>query len=345
MSKSQKSITDIAFDFAFDSVKNTMKQKTKLDSLFKTLTAKGWIPGKAVGWNEEQTKRSYAILCNAQMKADNLPLACVATELLAKHQPDTVRGVMYSVVSAGWLPDTSHKSYSRIQRLLNILRKRGVIPFDWIVDNIRSTIKPSSWSGLGSFADTVAEAYRKDFWAELPEYIEIIVEKDTVAGRIASVTREFDVRLHPLRGYASTSFAHQIGSAWKEIKKPITVYYVGDHDPSGRDIERSVIACLKEYSGKSFNWVRLGVTPEQFEQFNMIALEPKKKDKRYKEFVDRYGPKCAEVEAIPASELRDMVRTAIERHIPPEQWARLQEVERTEKRQWSQVMENMKGAA
>src|SRR5206468_1415620 len=140
---------------------------------------------------------------------------------------------------------------------------------------------------------------------------------------------------HPLRGYASTSFAHEIASNWKKISKPITVYYIGDHDPSGRDIERSVIETLREYSGKQFTWHRLGVNPEHFEQFNIIPLEPKKKDKRYQKFVDEYGPKCAEVEAIPASDLRDMVTDAITSHIPSAPWAMLQDLERQEKQQWA----------
>jgi hypothetical protein len=325
--------------------RNGARQKTRLVSVFESLRLQGWQPGHGGGWSDDLTSSNYRAICAEQMKLENLPLVCVAIELLAKHQPDTVRGVMYNVVSAGFLPDTSQESYGRIQRLLNKGRKRGLIPFEWIVDNIRSTIKPSSWSGLADFADTVQRSYRKDFWAQLPEYVEVIVEKDTVAGRIATVTREFDVRLHPLRGYVSTSFAHEIASLWKQIEKPITVYYIGDHDPSGRDIERSVIESLREYSGRQFTWKRLGVEPSHFEQFNIIPLEPKKKDKRYQKFVDQYGPRCAEVEAIPASDLRDMVRAAITSHIPTDRWEKLQAIELQEKEQWLRVMNAMKGAA
>jgi hypothetical protein len=319
--------------------------KSKLVSLLDTLRAKGWEPGIATGTNEDVAHDNCQVLCDTRLKSENLPLAAVAVELLALHEPDTVRGVMYSVVSAGWLPDTAKTSYGRIQRLLNTLRKKGVIPFPWIVDNVRSTIKPSSWSGLADFADTVAEAYRKDFWAQLPDYVEIIVEKDTVAGRVAPVTREFDVPLHPLRGYSSTSFAWGIANGWKRIEKPITVYYVGDHDPSGRDIERSVIQSLREYSGRDFDWHRLGVNPEHFEQFDIIPLAPKKKDRRYRKFVEEFGERCAEVEAIPANDLRQMVRDAIEQHIPQAEWDRLQEIEKLEKARWTEVMARLQGVA
>jgi hypothetical protein len=279
------------------------------------------------------------VIANSGVSAKYLPMTAVATEWLACNTPDTVRGTMYGVVSAGFLPDTGKKSYTTIQEILGRLRENGTIPFQWIVDTVRQTIKPSSWSGLEDFADTVRDAYRKDFWASLPEYILFIVEKDTVAGKVSPVTREYDVPLHPIRGYSSKSYAWNIAQAWKEIEKPIFIYYIGDHDPSGRDLERSMRERLTRYSqDHPFTWRRLGVLPEQFERFDMIPLAPKKGDKRYKKFSAEFGDKCAEVEAIPANDLREMVRDAIESHIPKGQWERLKKIEDLERQQWTNVM-------
>jgi hypothetical protein len=317
--------------------------KARLASLWDTLRAKGWEPGQATSWEGEDLEQNYTLLLQSGTKWKNLPLACVAVELLAQHQPDTVRGNMYLVVSAGWLPDTGDKSYDRIQRLLNRLRENGTVPFAWVVDNVRQTIKPSSRSGLHDFADTVKEAYRKDFWAELPDYVEVIVEKDTIAGKLAPVTREFDVPLHPIRGYSSTSYAYGIARGWRDITKPIAVYYLGDHDPSGRDLERNIREKLARYSKREFAWVRLGVNPEHFAQHDIIPLEPKKKDSRYQKFVAEWGERCAEVEAIPATALRDMVREAIKSHIPAGEWQRLQRVEELERGQWDRFMGRLRG--
>jgi hypothetical protein len=320
-----------------------LKGLASLDALFAKLRANGWEPGQAAGWEGDDLLSSYRALWRSGTRAQNLPLACVATELLAAHEPDTVRGNMYLVVSAGWLPDTSDKSYDRIQRILCRLREVGTVPWKWVVDNVRSTIKPSSWSGLRDFAETVAEAYRLNFWARLPEYVEIIVEKDTVAGKVASVTREYDVPLHPIRGYSSQSFARQIADGWREIEKPITIYYVGDHDPSGRDLERDIRERVERYSKRQFNWHRLGVNPEHFERHDIIPLAPKKGDSRYRRFVADWGTECAEVEAIPATDLRQMIRDAIESHIPAGEWESLQRVESIEKEQWAAFMANMPG--
>jgi len=188
----------------------TKRTKAKLVTLFAELRRGGFEPGSVTGWTGTDLAKSYKAIAESGTSAKNLPVAAVATEYLAAHQPDTVRGNMYLVVSAGWLPDTGKTSYNRIQRLLNRLRENYTIPFSWVVDTVRATIKPSSWSGLQDFADTVKQAYRKDYWANLPEYVEIIVEKDTIAGKVASVTREYDVPLHVIRGYSSTSYAWSI---------------------------------------------------------------------------------------------------------------------------------------
>jgi hypothetical protein len=318
---------------------NVDRLEQRLAAVWEQLREKGWEPGRVAGWNEEQTRRNYLILCDSGTREKNLPLACVSVELLAAHEPDTVRGNMYLVVSHGWLPDTSEKSYDRIQRLLNRLREEGVVPWSWVVDNVRTTIKPSSWSGLADFAETVREAYRLDFWSRLPEYIEVIVEKDTVAGKLAVVTREYDVPLHPIRGYNSQTFCRRIAAGWDEITKPIFVKYMGDHDPSGRDLERDVRERLERYSKRPFTWERLAISPEQFEEYHVRPLAPKKKDSRYRWFLSQGWRDCAEVEAIPATALRDILRDAIESHIPQGEWERLKDIERREREQWLGVME------
>jgi hypothetical protein len=58
--------------------------------------------------------------------------------------------------------------------------------------------------------------------------------------------------------------------------------------------------------------------------------------------VERWGERCAEVEAIPATELRGMVRTAIESNISAGSWKRLRQIESQERQQWAAFMEQLK---
>ncbi len=307
--------------------------KTKLDSLLSELSSIGWEPGL--------DENSYVGILASNLRGKNLTLASVAAEVACKEHPLTLRGLLYRVVSSGVLPSTDSKHYNRLGRVMTKLREAGVVPFSWIVDNLRSTVKPSSWAGLNDYVETVRDCYRKDFWANLPEYVHVFCEKDAIAGTLAPATREFDVALSPIRGYVSLSFAHQIADQWNGINKPIAAYYVGDYDPSGFDLERDVREKLKRYCDATFDWVRLGVLPSDFEEFNLIRLEPKTSDKRYPAFVERYGDSCAEVDAIPPRELRRRVREAIESHVPQHEWDRLRAVERIEKESFDAFLEKL----
>jgi hypothetical protein len=293
-------------------------------------------------------------------RSKNQALSERAVEILEVEKPMTLRQLYYRLISAGVLRN-DQKEYKRLGQVMTRLREAGEVPRTWIVDHVRSTLKPSSWTGLADFADTVREAYRKDFWASLPHHVEVFVEKDAIAGTIQPVTAEYDVALRVCRGYSSVSFAGEIADLWAKIKKPIFAYYVGDFDPSGFDLERDLREKLKRYRGTGWIshseslgwewlahkipdgtadhwklctglvcWVRLAVREVDFEEHGLIALPVKHADNRAKSFIKRYGHRCAEVDALPPSELRERVEDAIVNHIPAARWERLQRVENAE---------------
>ena len=329
--------------------------KPKLDSLLDELSDCGWSPGL--------DHESYQRILDSGLRGKNILLACVATEIALNEHPLTLRGLFYRVVSAGFLPSTDKKHYGRIGRVMTTLREAGIVPFHWLVDNLRSSIKPSSWSGIGDFVETVRDAYRKDFWAGLPVYVRIFCEKDAIAGTLSPITREFDVSLSPIRGYVSLSFAHEIAELWNSIDKPIFAYYLGDHDASGYDLERDLREKMGRYCDKYdwyqgrdpdapdqepwnwtcnvFSWRRIAINGQDIDDFDLIPLEPKKSDRRYQTFVRAHGERCVELDALPPTELRRRVKEAIERHIPQDEWKRLQKVEQIEKKSFETVLQQM----
>jgi hypothetical protein len=284
------------------------------------------------GFEPRLSEESYREIIGTGFRGKNLPLAFVMAQLALEQQPITLRGLMYRAVSLGWLPSTDKEHYGRTKRLTKRLREGGVVPFEWIVDNVRNTEKPSSWAGLDDFADTVREAYRKNFWAEQRDYVHVICEKDAIAGVLLPTTREYDVSLSPIRGYVSLSFAHEVAQTWNRIDKPIYAFYLGDWDPSGFDLERDVHAKLRRYCERPFTWRRLGLNRDDFDDFDLIPLEAKKSDSRYRRFVSKHGTRCAELDALPATELRRRVEVAIQQHIAHDRWDRMCEVEALEKK-------------
>lgn len=146
------------------------------------------------------------------------------------------------------------------------------------------------------------------------------------------------------RGYASVSFAGEIADLWARIKKPIHAYYVGDFDPSGFDIERNLVERLQRYSGREFHWHRLALVESDFQEFGLIRLAVKRLDRRAGAFLERYGDRCAEIDALPPSELRERVERPIVRHIDPERWKRLQAVEAAEQETVETFLEALRAA-
>jgi hypothetical protein len=302
-------------------------------------------------------------------RTKNRQLSARAIEILERERPMTLRQLFYRAISAGALQN-SQLEYKRLGSIMTRLREANNVPRTWIVDHVRATLKPSSWSGLGDFGETVRDAYRKDFWSSLNHHVEVFVEKDAIAGTIQPVTKEFDIALRVCRGYASVSFAGEIADEWQRIEKPIFAYYLGDFDPSGFDLERDLREKLARYSGRwcvqsdifdenrswaklttgpgytvdsdSFCWGRLAVQYADFHDHNLIPLPVKQKDRRARAFIERHGDECAEVDALPPSELRSRVRQAIESHIDQERWKRLQKTEELEKETLERVMKGWK---
>jgi hypothetical protein len=271
-------------------------------------------------------------------------------QILADEHPLTVRGAMYRGVGTIF-PDTSDTSYDKCGRLILELRRKGFIPWNWIVDGTRSTRKPSSWSGLADFAESVAQAYRKNLWQQQEDYLDIFVEKDAMTGILYPVTHEYDVALEPIRGDISETFCYNIAAELKEIQKPIYVYYLGDHDPKGFQIESVLRWKLEKYSERELIWERLAITPEDFSNSEIIGFPVKKTYKNgkpvgiWKPYLEEFGDRCVEVDAIPASETRERARKVIESHIDQEDWGNLRRTEGLERQSVLEVVRGLGGSA
>jgi len=157
------------------------------------------------------------------------------------------------------------------------MRRYGLIPYNWIRDSTRRKIKTNSWTSLCDFAEAAANAYHKDLWQDQNFHVEILTEKDAMAAILEEVTLDFDVGLNVLRGDSSETFLWELSQEWTDIEKPIVIYYFGDHDPKGLDIERSVCQKLVEFlDGRHLEWHRLAITPTDFANQELLGFETKK---------------------------------------------------------------------
>jgi hypothetical protein len=191
---------------------------------------------ETIGVEPTLSRKIYVKIVKAGFNRATLASAFVLMQLAAQFQPINVRGLMYRAIGLLY-PDSSDKSYNQTSHVVLKLRRAGIMPFSWIVDSTRRRLKPSTWTSLADFAQAVANAYRKDLWTNQKHHVEIFSEKDAMVGVVEPVTEALDVHCNIIRGQNSETSVYNTAEEWNQIKKPIYVYYIGDHDPDGFRIE------------------------------------------------------------------------------------------------------------
>ena len=267
------------------------------------------------------TRRARATV--AEMETRYEALLAITREM----QPMTVRQVFYQASVRG-IVDKTETGYSRVQRALVDLRRRGRLPFDWIADNARWQRKPDSFRDPAEAMRQTSRFYRKALWAEAADYVEVWLEKDALSAVVYDVTAEFDVPLMVARGYASLSFLHEAAEAIAAEDRPAHIYHLGDFDPSGVNAAEKIEETLRQYAPDAeIHFTRLAVLPHQIAAWDLPTRPTKTTDSRSKGF----GDISVELDAIDARQLRGIVRDALERHLPPEQLAILKVAEASER--------------
>jgi hypothetical protein len=250
-------------------------------------------------------------------------------DILGADNPQTVRQTFYAATVVGVVEKEEREYKGTVDRLLVEMREDGTIPFEWIADNTRWQRKPSTFVGLEHCLNSCAENYRRDLWAAMPVYLEVWCEKDALAGVLWEETKTYDVPLMVARGYSSLTFLHTAALAIKAEGKPACIYHFGDYDPSGVDAARDIEAKLRRYAPEAeIRFERVAVTPEQIQSWDLPTRPTKQTDTRAKKFGSATS---VELDAIPARQLRQLVRDRIERHIDQRQLDMLKAAEESER--------------
>ena len=258
-------------------------------------------------------------------------------EILSASNPQTVRGVFYQSVSTGLVSKTEAEYKGTICRLLKNMRLDGDIPFEWIADHTRWMRKPDTWYGLEDMLYESHRLYRRSVWNDQPEYVEIWCEKDSIAGLLYEETHKWDVPLMVSRGFSSLTFLFEAAFAIKANYKPAYIYYFGDWDPAGLQIGETIEQRLHQFAPETeIHFIRQAVTPEQIECWNLPTRPTKKTDSRSKTF----DGDSVEVDAIPAENLKSLVRRSITKHIEDDVYQQTLMAEAAEKQTLSNIITN-----
>ena len=162
----------------------------------------------------------------------NAELILAAWDILEAIHPASVRAVCYQLFTRRLIASMAKSETNRVSTQLRDARERGVIPWDWIVDETRAAECVNAWENPAAYIETVKRSYRRDRWTDQPHRIEVWSEKGTIRGTLAPVLDEYGVTFRVMHGYGSATTVHEVAEQSARDAKPWTVLYVGDWDPA-----------------------------------------------------------------------------------------------------------------
>jgi hypothetical protein len=283
------------------------------------------------------------------LSASTLELVRYAHGLLQSDHPQTLRQLHYAIFSRSEIEyQNNQANYKRLSRATSVARRayrawelstQGVgvppvnaIPSDWMVDETRQPEMISVWQDAMAYVETVKRAYRRDNWQGQTNYCEVWSEKATILGSIRPIADRWGITLRVCHGFGSTGMEGQVGRLFECLDKQITVFFLGDHDPSGHIIERDIHHRVQTAAGLNFAMTRLAIHGVDIANFNLPPQTIKLTDSRAASFQKRFGTDAATVEldALPAAELRLRVETAVATLVEKDLWDRQVAVQQLE---------------
>ena len=252
-------------------------------------------------------------------------------EILESDNPQSVRHVFYRLTDprlAVPVEKTEH-GYKQVQQRLTSMRKAGGIPYGWISDATRRGYHVPTFAGAADFLRAVAGQYRAQVWPDTPYHVEVWTESRSIAGVVQDVCREAAVSLYPAGGFSSLSLVYEAAEHIRRIAdgREVIVLYAGDFDPAGLLIDRDI--CNKyEAHGVALTFRRLAVNAEQIARYDLPTKPRKATDRRRPDIRE-----TVECEALPAAELRRILRQTIEEYMPAHTLNAIRAAEESEREQ------------
>lgn len=233
----------------------------------------------------------------------------------------TLRQLYYQFVSRALIPNTP-RSYKNLGTLVSKARVAGMLDWDAIEDRGRVANIPQHFDSIEDLVEVAVRAYKLDRWVDQECYAELWVEKAALAGVLEPLAREYHVPLMVNKGYSSQSAMYE--SAQRIMRganaqdesggRPVYIFYLGDHDPSGQDMVRDIEGRLNLYTHRTVDIIveNVALTTEQVGEYNPPPNPTKITDSRAKKYIERHGHECWEVDALDPNTLQALIRESFE---------------------------------
>lgn len=243
---------------------------------------------------------------------------------LKDYLPVTLRQIHYQLVVKG-LIDNTNSQYNMLSQLLKYARIDGFIPWEAIEDRVRQAFLNQGWADKDEFLrderDKFLTGYRRHLQQDQENYIEVWLEKYALAGIFERVVNPLCIALCPTRGFSSVSFLRQLRNrvltSQKNGQRYVMLYF-GDFDPSGDIMLPAMARTLEaDFQLSNMEYEPVALKQEQIEEYDLPVKmgAAKVTDPRYKKFVEKYGPRAVELDALSPKILRELIDQAIGRYV------------------------------
>lgn len=261
-----------------------------------------------------------------------------AYDVLEREHPSGVRRVGYALFG-----NQTDAFVKKLGKQLGNARKRDLIPWSWISDDTRPSVRPYVVEDMGELRALNAVCPSYDPWPSQGVRVVIWSEK-SLGGTLKPLLDSYLVEFQVHHGNTSLTEIHRVAE-WTKTHPDVrlVILYVGDHDCKGLRIsEDDIPKRLRERGAINWEIKRVALLQSDAERVPVEDRDTfKKDDKDIAWYCARTGLSYGvEVEALDSNELRQRVKAAILAEIgDADAWNRTIEASRLVRESWQSYIE------
>lgn len=284
-------------------------------------------------------------------KAGSLAIIDQANVIIKDYQAQgftlTLRQLYYQFVARD-LIENKQTEYKRLGSIVSDARLAGLIDWDAIEDRTRFLRGFNTFEDPAGLISDAASRYKEDLWETQEFRPEVWIEKDALIGVIEPACNSLRVNYFACRGYASQSEHYSAGQRFSRYiaagQKPI-VFHLGDHDPSGIDMTRDNQDRITMFAESDVEVVRIALNFDQVQKHKPPPNPAKETDSRSAGYIERFGSKSWELDALDPRTIDKLLRTHIEGLLDDEKWSEAKEKEAANREKLDSVSDNWEDVA
>lgn len=250
----------------------------------------------------------------------------------------TLRTLYYQFIARDLFPESwrdatgtknNLPNYKKLSALISDARIGGLI--DW--SHIEDSGRPSRGGDYGNEGGPdelirgLPESYSLSRWDGQPSYVEVMFEKDALTQIISDPCNRWNVTYTACKGSPSTSLMEQLAQRLRYYAvrehRDVTVFYLGDHDPTGLMISDDIENRLRLYrcDPSQVHVERIALNIDQVREFSPPPSPAKEADSRTQGYIDRFGTTDTwELDALDPVTMRGLVEDAILGKLDRDMW-------------------------